>query len=241
MEIENEIENDKKIENNVNLEKEQKNFFDTTLGKVIDTGLDIGLRAILPDLIEDQVINIKNALIDNGINDGIHTAVDSIIDFGKSFSGIFTGKFDNIEQVETAIGQGGIIDTTSDLLDKAIIKIYQKGIIGSQIKNLITKGKDLILSNVSSNLKNEINLQEKSFSNIEENISNFNNFYNNKDFEGMTKEYNKIQSELKKLIPLENVLNKTKRIDILYNLIKNNGHNFILNENEISFIQKMNI
>lgn len=241
MEIENEIENDKKIENNVNLEKEQKNFFDTTLGKVIDTGLDIGLRAILPDLIEDQVINIKNALIDNGINDGIHTAVDSIIDFGKSFSGIFTGKFDNIEQVETAIGQGGIIDTTSDLLDKAIIKIYQKGIIGSQIKNLITKGKDLILSNVSSNLKNEINLQEKSFSDIEENISNFNNFYNNKDFEGMTKEYNKIQSELKKLIPLENVLNETKRIDILYNLIKNNGHNFNLNENEISFIQKMNI
>lgn len=241
MEIENEIENDKKIENNVNLEKEQKNFFDTTLGKVIDTGLDIGLRAILPDLIEDQVINIKNALIDNGINDGIHTAVDSIIDFGKSFSGIFTGKFDNIEQVETAIGQGGIIDTTSDLLDKAIIKIYQKGIIGSQIKNLITKGKDLILSNVSSNLKNEINLQEKSFSDIEENISNFNNFYNNKNFEGMTKEYNKIQSELKKLIPLENVLNETKRIDILYNLIKNNGHNFNLNENEISFIQKMNI
>ena len=241
MEIENEIENDKKIENNVNLEKEQKNFFDTTLGKVIDTGLDIGLRAILPDLIEDQVINIKNALIDNGINDGIHTAVDSIIDFGKSFSGIFTGKFDNIEQVETAIGQGGIIDTTSDLLDKAIIKIYQKGIIGSQIKNLITKGKDLILSNVSSNLKNEINLQEKSFSDIEENIANFNNFYNNKDFEGMTKEYNKIQSELKKLIPLENVLNETKRIDILYNLIKNNGHNFNLNENEISFIQKMNI
>lgn len=235
------MENDKKIENNVNLEKEQKNFFDTTLGKVIDTGLDIGLRAILPDLIEDQVINIKNALIDNGINDGIHTAVDSIIDFGKSFSGIFTGKFDNIEQVETAIGQGGIIDTTSDLLDKAIIKIYQKGIIGSQIKNLITKGKDLILSNVSSNLKNEINLQEKSFSDIEENISNFNNFYNNKDFEGMTKEYNKIQSELKKLIPLENVLNETKRIDILYNLIKNNGHNFNLNENEISFIQKMNI
>ena len=122
-----------------------------------------------------------------------------------------------------------------------LLALRQKGIIGSQIKNLITKGKDLILSNVSSNLKNEINLQEKSFSDIEENIANFNNFYNNKDFEGMTKEYNKIQSELKKLFPLENVLNETKRIDILYNLIKNNGHNFNLNENEISFIQKMNI
>ncbi len=241
MELENEIENDKKIENNVNLEKEQKNFFETSLGKVIDTGIDIGLKAILPDLIEDQVINIKDALIDNGIKEGIKTAVNSIIDFGKSIKGIFTGKFENIEQVETAIGNGGIIDTTSDLIDKAIDKVYQKGIIGTQIKNLIIKGKDLIMSNVASNLKDEINLQEKSFYNIEKYISNFNNFYNSKNFDGMTREYNKIEKELKKLIPLENVLRETNKINILYNLIKNNGHNFNLSESEMDFIKKMNI
>lgn len=240
MEIEQELENDKKIENNVNLEKEQKNFFDTTLGKVIDTGLDIGLRAILPDLIEEQVIDIKNALIENGIKDGIHTAVNSIVDLGKSFSGIFTGKFDNINQIEYAIGNGGIIDTTSELIDKAIVKIYQKGIIGSQIKNLITKGKDLILNNVTSNLEKEINLQEKSFYDIEKYINDFNNAYNNKNFDGMTREYNKIQSKLKELIPLENVLQETKKIDILYNLIKNNGHNFNLRECEIEFLNKIN-
>ena len=240
MELEKEIEKENKIENNVNLEKEQKNFFNTTLGKIIDTGLDIGLRAILPDLIEDQVIDIKNALIENGIKEGINTAVDSIVNLGKSFSGIFTGKFENIEQVETAIGNGGIIDTTSNLIDKAIVKIYQKGIIGSQIKNLITKGKDLILSNVTSNLENEINLQEKSFYDIEKYISDFNSAYNNRNFDEMTKEYKKIQSKLKELIPLENVLQETRKIDILYNLIKNNGHNFNLSESEIEFINKIN-
>lgn len=240
MELEKEIEKENKIENNVNLEKEQKNFFNTTLRKIIDTGLDIGLRAILPDLIEDQVIDIKNALIENGIKEGINTAVDSIVNLGKSFSGIFTGKFENIEQVETAIGNGGIIDTTSNLIDKAIVKIYQKGIIGSQIKNLITKGKDLILSNVTSNLENEINLQEKSFYDIEKCISDFNSAYNNRNFDEMTKEYKKIQSKLKELIPLENVLQETRKIDILYNLIKNNGQNFNLSESEIEFINKIN-
>lgn len=240
MELEKEIEKENKIENNVNLEKEQKKFFNTTLGKIIDTGLDIGLRAILPDLIEDQVIDIKNALIENGIKEGINTAVDSIVNLGKSFSGIFTGKFENIEQVETAIGNGGIIDTTSNLIDKAIVKIYQKGIIGSQIKNLITKGKDLILSNVTSNLENEINLQEKSFYDIEKYISDFNSAYNNRNFDEMTKEYKKIQSKLKELIPLENVLQETRKIDILYNLIKNNGQNFNLSESEIEFINKIN-
>ena len=238
MELENELEN--KFELNVNLEKEQKNFFDTTLGKVINSGLDFGLRAILPDMIENQIINIKNALFENGIKDGIQTAVDSIIDFGKSVSGIFTGKFENMSQVETAIGNGGIIDTVSDLIDKSLVKVQQKGIIGYQVKNLITKGKDIILNNVTTSLKNEIKFQENSIYEIENYINNFNDFFNNKDFEGMTKEYNKIQDKLEKVIPLENIMREISRTEIVYNLIKNNGNNFNLSEGEIEFIKKIN-
>ena len=238
MELENELEN--KFELNVNLEKEQKNFFDTTLGKVINSGLDFGLRAILPDMIENQIINIKDALFENGIKDGIQTAVDPIIDFGKSVSGIFTGKFENMSQVETAIGNGGIIDTVSDLIDKSLVKVQQKGIIGYQVKNLITKGKDIILNNVTTSLKNEMKFQENSIYEIENYINNFNDFFNNKDFEGMTKEYNKIQDKLEKVIPLENIMREISRTEIVYNLIKNNGNNFNLSEGEIEFIKKIN-
>ena len=124
-----ELENNLNNSNSIELENNQKNFFDGVMGKVVNKALDFGIRAILPDIIENQVINIKNALIENGINDGIKTTVESIMEMGKSFSGIFTGKFENISQVQNAVGSGGIIDTFSDILDKATNKIYEKGII----------------------------------------------------------------------------------------------------------------
>ena len=45
---------------------EQKNFLETTLGKTINTGLDIGLRALLPNVIEDQIIDIKDTILKEG-------------------------------------------------------------------------------------------------------------------------------------------------------------------------------
>lgn len=58
------LSNSKNIDNS--LEKEQKKFINTTFGKVINTGLDIGLRIALPDLIEDEIIGVKNAILENG-------------------------------------------------------------------------------------------------------------------------------------------------------------------------------
>ena len=101
MEIENEI------NNNIKVEKEQNEFFNTMIGGVVNNAMDIGLRTILPDLIEDQIIDIKNEIIENGLKEGIQTAVKSIKDFGKRAIGLTTGKFDNMSQVELAIKNGG--------------------------------------------------------------------------------------------------------------------------------------
>ena len=194
---------------------------------------------MLPDVIENQVIEIKDALIENGIKDGLHTATECVVDIGKSISGIFTGKFENISQVQTAIGSGGVIDTFSDLIDKASNKIYQKGIINSQIKSVITGGKDIILNNVTGNIKNEMNFQERSIHNIGKYVDNFNEYLKNKDFEGMTKEWKKIQNNLKSIIPLENILKQVRQTENIYNLIKNNGNNFDLSKEEMEIIQKI--
>ena len=112
MEIENEINNNIKIEKN--------NFFNNIIGQTIKSAIDIGLKAILPDLIENQVIDIKNALFKEGLQSGIDTAIDSVMHLKKSAEGIITGNFENISQIQSAIGDGGIVDTISDLLDKAI-------------------------------------------------------------------------------------------------------------------------
>ena len=194
---------------------------------------------MLPDVIENQVIEIKNALIENGIKDGLHTATECVIDIGKSVSGIFTGKFENISQFQTAIGSGGVIDTFSDLIDKASNKIYQKGIINRQIKSVITNGKDMILNNVTNNIKNEMNFQEKSIHNIGKYVENFNEYFKNRDFDGMTKEWKKIQVNLKNIVPLENILKEARKAENLYNLIKNNGNNFNLSQDELEIIQKI--
>ena len=60
MEIENNISNE--LNNNIDIEVKQNNFLETTIGKAINTGLNIGVRYLLPDLIEDEVIQIKDSI-----------------------------------------------------------------------------------------------------------------------------------------------------------------------------------
>lgn len=64
MELEkNEVTNDMKNEiTNIEIEnigEEQNKFLESTFGKVINTGIDIALRAILPNSIEDEIIRNK--------------------------------------------------------------------------------------------------------------------------------------------------------------------------------------
>lgn len=72
------------ISNNIEIGKKQNNFLETTLGKTINVGMDIGLRMLLPDLIENQVIEIKDTLLNEGLSEGIKKVVSSAIDLGKS-------------------------------------------------------------------------------------------------------------------------------------------------------------
>lgn len=220
------------INNNINLEKSNNNFLNNIFGKTINTAIDIGLKAILPDLIENQIIDIKNSLLENGLKSGINTAINSAVDFGKSAAGIVTGNFENINQVKIAIGNGGIVDSVSKVLDKVINTVYQKGYIDKNIKNLIKNGKNVLLKNVSDNIKNQLDEQTNEVEKLEKYLDNWKDSYNKKDFLNMEKIYNKIEKQSEKIIPLENIINETKQIKALHNLIKNNGQNFEITKEE---------
>ena len=149
-----EIEKNNKIEikNEIVNEKNQKNFLESTLGKTINTAIDIGIRALLPDFIDEQVINIKNNLIKNGLKEGISKTIDDAIDIGKSAIGIVTGNFENVNQMQTAVKTGGIIDGISTLLDTVVNKVQSKGLIDYNVARTIKEGKNIILNNVESNI-----------------------------------------------------------------------------------------
>lgn len=220
------------INNNINLEKSNNNFLNNIFEKTINTAIDIGLRAILPDLIENQIIDIKNSLLENGLKSGINTAINSAVDFGKSAAGIVTGNFENINQVKIAIGNGGIVDNISNVLDKVINTVYQKGYINRNTKNLIKNGKNVLLNNISNNIKNQLQEQTNAVEKLEKYLNNWKMSYNKKDFSSMEKIYNKIEEQSQKIIPLENIINETKQIKALHNLIKNNGQNFDISNEE---------
>jgi len=233
------LELEKNLENQIqnNMEIEKNNFFDSLLGKAINTGLDIGLRYILPDLIEEEVIEVKDSIMQNGLKEGINTAIDNVISFGKSALGIVNGNFENMSQVEKAVGSGGIIDTLSDVLDNVIDKVNDKGIINNTVSTVIKNGKDILLDNVSNNIENTISDQIKSVEKLNTYIENWNEFYNNKDFSGMEREYNKIKNKLKEILPLQETINKANTLTNLHQLIKNNGQNFELSKEELELVK----
>ena len=236
-----ELEKNNHISLNRNLvnENTQKNFLESILGKTINTAVDIGIRALLPEFVEDQVINIKNNLLNHGLKEGITKTIDDAIDLGKSAIGIFTGKFENVSQMQNAIQSGGLIDGISSVLDVTVDKIKQIGLINNTVAKTIKQGKNIILNNVENNIENAFTNQYKAIESINKYVDNWKNYFDKKDFEGMAKEYNKLEKQIKNIAPIEKTINDIKTVEILHNLVKNNGRDFDLTKEQLELAEKL--
>lgn len=238
MEI-NKIENEIDLKNQITNKNEQTNFLETTLGKTINTAIDIGIRALLPDFIDEQIINIKDNLINYGLKDGITKTIDDAIELGKSAIGIFTGNFENISQMQNAVKAGGLIDGISSLLDTVVNKVNQKGVINYNVANTIKQGKNIILDSIENNIEQKFNEQNMEIENIEKYMTNWKKNFNNKDFIGMEQEYGKIEKILNNVAPLEKIISQARTIENLHNLIKNNGQDFNLSAEQLELANKL--
>ena len=93
--------------------------------------------------------------------------------------------------------------------------------------------------NVNKNIENTLTKQVTSIEKLNEYSENWNKYFELKDFNNMDKEFEKIQSELKEVIPLENTLKQVRKIENIHNLIKNNGQNFDISEIEKELAEKL--
>lgn len=232
-----EINSSVELDNLENLDKQQNTFLESSLGKVIDSSVDLGLRAILPNFIEDEVIEIKDTLIKEGFSEAVNKAIDSAIDIGKSALGIVTGKFESVSQAEKAVEKGGIVDSVSNILDFTLDKVSDMGLLSKNITKVIKSGKDALIDNVSSDIKKEFKTQNKNIENLNKYNNSWKESFEAKDFSSMEKYIKKINNLLNKTLPLENTIKNARTIENLHELIKNNGKNFELTNEELQLAE----
>lgn len=233
---------DNELNNTINYTvtpEKQNNFLETTLGKTINTALNVGLRFLLPNIIEDQVIEIKDTIIKDGFKEGLNKTISSAIDLGKSATGIITGKFDNVAQMQAAVEKGGLIDTVSNCIDFGLKVGRQTGVIPQNVASIIKSGKNILMNNIESNIENTLTTQLKGIEKLNKYIDNWNAYYKEQNFPKMEQEYDKIRNKLKDLVPIQETLTKAYQVQNLHNLIKNKGRDFNLSEEEIELARKL--
>lgn len=215
------------------IEEKKQNFLETKLGQVVNNAIDFGIKAILPEWLENDIIDIKDKVFNDGFKEGVQLAIDKAINMGKAIEGIFTGNFESVSQIKAVIKSGGLLDTLSKLLDSVINYAKEEGLINSRTAKLIKSNKNLIMQNIENSIDNSLLDQAEAIGKIEGYIEKWQSYFENQDFINMKKIYNKIVKQMEDVVPIKRVLDKVEYVENLQQLIENNGNNFNLTEEEL--------
>lgn len=232
-EIEENINLDNKISTNNELNVEEESFFNTTFGKIVESGIEIGIKAIFPSFIEDEIINIKNVIINDGFKEAITESLDVCKDVGKSFKGIVTGEFENLEQLDMAVKKGGILDTISSGIDTSLKIAEKSNLLDKNISKVIKASKNILIDSVSSKIGEGVKEQVKNIEKLQEHSDKWMSAYKNQDFDKMKKSYTFVKKYAEKVMPIEDLINKANEIENIQNLIEKNGGNFEIEESKL--------
>lgn len=234
------LNNNKTINNTLSkIEEKSQDFLETKLGQVVNGAIDFGIKAVLPDWLEDDIIEIKNSVFNDGFKEGIGLAINKAIDMGKAIEGIFTGNFESVSQIKAVIKSGGLLDTISKMLDSVIKWAKDEKIISSSTAKLIKSNKNLIMQNVENSIDNSLLDQAEAIGKIDVYIEKWKDYFEKEDFTNMKKIYNKIEKQMKEIVPIQNVLDKVEYVENLQQLIENNGNNFNLTEEELELAKML--
>lgn len=209
------------------------------IGNLANEALDIGLRTILPDSIEEDIIDIKNKFIEEGFTEGLKETNEKIKDILKSIQGIFTGKFENIDQVKRLIETDGILDSASEIIDKISKNLLNKKIISKSTYNLIKKGKKDILNSLESKLESYYKIDTYNLEKIEEYCQNWKKSYNEGNYKEMKNNINKIKQKLEKSEEVEKIINQARELEKIQKYIEEKGSIENLSESEKKLIEKI--
>ena len=204
-----------------------QNLNEINISKIIpdlaNHALDLGLKTILPDFIENDVIKIKDAFLENGFTAGLEEAKEKAEEVYKSIKGVFTGEFDSLGEIKKLLQKGGILNTASKMTDKILKIVLDTGIINKTTYNMIKTGKNAILNTLESDLNTYLKIDEYDLEKMQTQIEEWKQSYKNQDYEGMEKTAKKLSQTLQKNEKLENLLEQARNIEKSQKYIEKKG------------------
>ena len=198
----------------------QEKFVQSHLYEIFNVALDAGIKATVPSIADDALIDIKNSILENGMTDGIKEIWNNIKEYGKTAFGIVSGKFDSIEQVQMATKTGGVLDTVSKIFDFALDKAVDKGEISKSTRQSLKTKKNSIIKNIKSEISEELDNQVKYIEKINEYNMKWQECFKNEDLSGMKNANRNIQKYLEKTLPLEETLKQARKVEIIQTLVE---------------------
>ncbi len=221
------------------LEQNLENIKEINALNIVSNVLDIGLKAILPDFIEDDVIEIKDTFIKEGFLEGVQEILDKLEDVGKSIIGLFSGRFETVEQIKRLVQTDGILDGISDLIDKISKKMMNNGKINKTTYNLIKTGKKEILNILEDELKSSYKENTYSLEKLNQYCEEWKENYKKQDYEEMKKSINKIKQRLEKSELVEGIINEARDIEKIQKYIEKKGSIENLSDKEKQLLEKI--
>ncbi len=220
---------------------EIKKEINIDISKLANNALDFGLRAALPDFIEDDVIEIKNAFVKEGFISGIEETLKKIEDIVNSIKGLFKGEFESVEQVKRLIQKNGILDAASSLIDTISKKLLEKDIIDKTAYNMIKSGKNEILSSLETQLKKYYKEDEYSIEKLSQSCEEWKEELKKENYEGMKKSINKVKQRLEQSLIVENTIKEARNIEKMEKYIEKNGSLDSLTESQKNLLKSLTI
>lgn len=231
--LQNSLDNELNLENDMKLEKIDRNadilnsqdsFLKNIFSKGINFAVDSAIRAVLPNIIEEQAIDIKNAIIKNGFSEGMEVLVDKVKEFGSCVLGIGKGKFNNISEMDLAIKKGGVLKTVSKGLSLGIDYAKNIGVISKEQSALLKNIKTSTINGVSKNIENELLKEVKKIEKLEKYQGKWYKALDEKDISKMEKYIKEINKLNLELVKFENISKNTEKINEIHEIILENGN-----------------
>lgn len=205
-------------EKEITLDKQSGNIFSniaTAFSNAVKKGVD------MIDFPDDLGEAVKSGLEKIDLKEIGSSAVESALKTGMKSLGMKTSTFNNLKDIVNAVKEGSLKNGLDSGLDIAINLLK----VPTAAKTFLKSGKNLILDNVfEDELKSVMAKQKNTISRINKKCMQIEEAFKNNDVKTMDRVAKTLKTDLEKVMPIQEVIEKGHSTLNKYNLYKNKGN-----------------